>query len=421
MQAAAKTIALPCPASKTRHGFVLGKSLGRSAQKRVLPLNQALWRDDQNGSSSSSGTDDRGVVESLAGGFATFLACGALLAPLSVGGPLGVPSAEAFTLTNEEKRTVNLFKKNTAAVVNVTNLGMRPDAFTLDILEIPQGAGSGIVWDKEGLVVTNFHVIRQASEVQVTLSSGSQYMAKVVGIDSEKDVAVLKIDDNNPGELNPVAVGSSGDLVVGQKVFAIGNPFGLDHTLTTGVISGIGREISSGTGDRALQDVIQTDAAINPGNSGGPLLNSNGELIGVNTAIYSPTGASNGVGFAIPVDIVKSSVDQIVKFGRVIRPFIGISFAQDRSIEELGVQGILVLRTQDGSPAQKAGIRGTSRDEYGRLLLGDVVIGLNGSKVKNATDLFRALDKCRVGDVVDVEVLREKSPEHLKVRLEANN
>lgn len=357
-----------------------------------------------------------GCPECKQGALATLLAFAALFGPYF--GPISlVLAAPTHVLSSDEQRTVSLFKRNTPSVVNVTNLGTRQDAFTMDLLEIPQGAGSGFIWDKDGHVVTNFHVIREASEVQVTLSSGRQYPAKVVGIDPDKDVAVLKIQESDE-PLSPIQRGTSAGLMVGQRVYAIGNPFGLDHTLTTGVISGTGREIGSGFGARPLQDVIQTDAAINPGNSGGPLLDSTGNLIGINTAIFSPSGASSGVGFAIPVDVVRSSVDQIIEHGKVIRPALGITFATDHSIDQLGVQGILVLRTKEGSPASKAGIKGTSRDDFGRLKLGDIIISMNGSQIKNATDLYRILDKCNVGDTVDIEVLRQDSQEHLKVLLE---
>uniref|UniRef100_A0A061SHF4 Protease do-like chloroplastic-like n=1 Tax=Tetraselmis sp. GSL018 TaxID=582737 RepID=A0A061SHF4_9CHLO len=218
----------------------------------------------------------------------------------------------------------------------------------------------------------------------------------------------------------PVQVGSSSDLVVGQKVFAIGNPFGLDHTLTTGVISGLGREIVSGTTGRPIQDIIQTDAAINPGNSGGPLLDSAGNLIGMNTAIFSTSGSSAGIGFAIPVDAIRSSVQQILTYGKVTRPVLGISFAPDQAVQQLGVQGVLVLDARKDGPAWKAGLQGTSRDEYGRLILGDIIVAANGKRVQRGTDLYKALDKCKEGDIVDIEVLREKYKEHVMVTLEAS-
>ncbi|EIE22472.1 trypsin-like serine protease [Coccomyxa subellipsoidea C-169] len=320
-------------------------------------------------------------------------------------------------LTQDEQLTVDLFKRNTPSVVFITNLAVRRDAFTLDMQEIPQGAGSGFVWDADGHVVTNFHVIKGASDLQVTLTDGDEYAAEVVGFDGDKDVAVLQLKLPDTEKLHPVKLGTSADLLVGQRVYAIGNPFGLDHTLTTGVISGTGREISSGNTGRPIEDVIQTDAAINPGNSGGPLLNSSGELIGVNTAIYSPSGANSGVGFAVPVDIINSSVTQIIKFGKVIRPILGISFAPDQSVEQLGVQGILVLDARETGPAGAAGVHGTKRDQNGRLVLGDIITGFNNMRVRNASDLYKALDKCGIGDEVDLEVLRDNSKIHMKITL----
>lgn len=346
---------------------------------------------------------------------------GALSAGLLLAGPasdLLPPASAAARLTAEESSTISLFQRNTASVVYITNLATRQDAFTLNTLEVPVGAGSGFVIDGAGHVVTNFHVVRGAAEVRVTLAGGNDYAASVVGVDPDKDVAVLRIDTNGKDALHPARLGTSSDLQVGQQVYAIGNPFGLDHTLTTGVISGIGREISSGNTGRPIQDVIQHQAPINPGNSGGPLLNSAGDVIGINTAIFSPSGANAGVGFAIPIDLVKSSVDQIVTYGRVVRPVMGISFAPDAAVEQLGVTGVLVLDARDGGPAAKAGLHGTSRDEYGRLVLGDIILAVDGKKVKNASDLYRALDRLAVGDSMDVEVLRGNSTTHLPIVLE---
>ncbi|CAN0904295.1 Protease Do-like 1, chloroplastic [Linum grandiflorum] len=253
--------------------------------------------------------------------------------------------------------------------------------------------------------------------VRVTLSDQSAYDATVVGFDQDKDVAVLRVDAPKD-KLKPIPVGVSADLLVGQKVYAIGNPFGLDHTLTTGVISGLRREISSAATGRPIQDVIQTDAAINPGNSGGPLLDSAGNLIGINTAIYSPSGASSGVGFSIPVDTVSGIVDQLVKFGKVTRPILGIKFAPDQSVEQLGVSGVLVLDAPANGPAGKAGLQPTKRDAYGRLVLGDIITSLNGKKVTNGSDLYRILDQCNVGDKIIVEVLRGDHKEKIPVILE---
>ncbi|CAM6101783.1 unnamed protein product [Calypogeia fissa] len=323
-------------------------------------------------------------------------------------------------LQREELATVQLFKDNTPSVVYITNLAVRRDVFTLDVMAVPQGSGSGFIWDKQGHVVTNYHVIRGASDLRVTLGDQSVYEADVVGYDEDKDVAVLHIDAPED-KLRPLPVGSSSDLLVGQKVFAIGNPFGLDHTLTTGVISGLRREISSAATGRPIQDVIQTDAAINPGNSGGPLLDSSGNLIGINTAIYSPSGTSSGVGFSIPVDTVSGIVEQIVKFGKVTRPVLGISFAPEQSVEQLGVSGVLVLDAPPSGPAGKAGLKPTTRDNYGRLVLGDVITSLNGQKVANGSDLYKILDRCKVGETVEVEVLRGDKTVKIPVTLDARD
>ncbi|WCJ20972.1 DegP protease 1 [Euphorbia peplus] len=334
-----------------------------------------------------------------------------------------VDPASAFVVTSprklqsDELATVRLFQENTPSVVYITNLAAKQDAFTLDVLEVPQGSGSGFVWDKLGHIVTNYHVIRGASDLKITLADQSTYDAKVVGFDQDKDVAVLQVDAPKD-KLRPLPVGVSADLLVGQKVYAIGNPFGLDHTLTTGVISGLRREISSAATGRPIQDVIQTDAAINPGNSGGPLLDSSGSLIGINTAIYSPSGASSGVGFSIPVDTVSGIVEQLVMYGKVTRPILGIKFAPDQSVEQLGVSGVLVLDAPLNGPAGKAGLQSTKRDAYGRLILGDIITSVNGKKVTNGSDLYRILDQCKVGEQVTVEVLRGDHKEKIPVILE---
>lgn len=322
-------------------------------------------------------------------------------------------------LQTDELATINLFRDRTPSVVYITNMAIRPDSFTLDIMEVPQGSGSGFIWDKDGHVVTNYHVIRGASELRVTLGDQTIRAASVVGYDQDKDVAVLKIQPKE--ELTPIPLGSSADLLVGQKVYAIGNPFGLDHTLTTGVISGLRREITSAANGRPIQDVIQTDAAINPGNSGGPLLDSSGYLIGINTAIYSPSGASSGVGFSIPVDTVASVVDQIIKYGKVIRPVLGISFAPDQSVEQLGVSGVLILGVPPDGPAGRAGLKPTTRDEYGRLVLGDIIVSMKGQKINKGNDLYKVLDNCHVGDIVDVEILRGEEKVVLPITLEARD
>ena len=322
-------------------------------------------------------------------------------------------------LAADEKSTVELFEHAAPSVVYITSLTVRRDAFSFNVLEIPQGTGSGFVWDDAGHIVTNFHVIQTAQAAEVTLSDHSSWDARLVGTAPDKDVAVLRIDAP-PDQLHPIPVGTSADLRVGQKVFAIGNPFGLDHTLTTGVISAVGREIRSVTG-RSIQGVIQTDAAINPGNSGGPLLDSAGRVIGVNTAIYNPPGSSGtyiGIGFAVPVDTVRRIVPELIAHGKLVKPGLGVVLADDRITRELGLKGALVIDVKPGSSAEQAGIRPTRRDPAGRLVLGDLIVAVGKDDVSSADDLSAALEERAVGDTVEVTLLREGRREKVKVRLQ---
>ena len=320
-------------------------------------------------------------------------------------------------LDTEEKATIALFRQSSPSVVHITTLAVRQDLFTLNLLQIPEGTGSGLIWDDTGNIVTNFHVIQNADVAQVTLADHSTWKARRVGIAPDKDLAVLKVDAPR-GQLRAIPLGTSKDLQVGQKVFAIGNPFGLDQTLTRGIISALGREIESVT-RRPIQGVIQTDAAINPGNSGGPLLDSAGRMIGVNTAIYSPSGTSAGIGFAIPVDIVNRVVPELIRFGRVTRPGIGVQLVDDQIAQELGAPGPIVYEVAPGSAAARAGIRPTRRDSTGRVRLGDVLVSVDGKKVTSANDLFLALEEHKVGDTVTVGLLRNGKQENVRVTLEA--
>ena len=286
------------------------------------------------------------------------------------------PVASRGELWSGEKSTIALFRQASPAVVNITAIGVQRDIFTLNLYQIPQGTGSGFVWDRNGNVITNFHVIQNADAAQITLADQSNWKARVVGVAPDKDLAVLRIDAPS-ARLQPIPIGTSKDLQVGQTVFAIGNPFGLDQTLTTGVISALNREIESIT-RRPIQGVIQSDAAINPGNSGGPLLDSAGRLIGVNTAIYSPSGASAGIGFAIPVDIVNRIVPELIRSGRIVRPGLGVQIADEQIAQRLGVNGVLVVDVAKGSAASKAGVQPTRRDAEGRLRLGDIITMIDG-------------------------------------------
>ena len=320
-------------------------------------------------------------------------------------------------LAQDEKNTIELFKNISPSVVYITSIAVQRDIFTFRALEIPRGTGSGFIWDENGYIVTNFHVIQNAQAADVTLADRSTWKAKLVGYEADKDLAVLKIDAPKR-LLRPIVVGTSADLEVGQKVFAIGNPFGFDHTLTTGVISGLGREIESVTG-RPIQGVIQTDAAINPGNSGGPLLDSSGRLIGINTAIVSPSGAYAGIGFAVPVDFVNRMVPQIIQYGKVIKPVLGINIAEDQMVRYLGAQGVLVLNVTPGGPADKAGLRPTRRDARGGILLGDLIVSIDENPVGENKDLFRILDSHNIGDTVKLRVRRSDGEVEFNVTLQA--
>jgi S1-C subfamily serine protease len=307
-------------------------------------------------------------------------------------------------LAADEQATIELFRTASPCVVNITTLTSRRDYLRLKVEETPSGSGSGFLWDSDGHVVTNFHVIQKASAAQVILSDRSTWKARLVGAEPDKDIAVLKIDAPK-SRLPPLLIGSSRDLLVGQKVFAIGNPFGLDQTLTTGVISALGREIRSVT-KRPIQDVIQTNAAINPGNSGGPLLDSAGRLIGMNTAIFSPTGVSVGIGFAVPVDTINRIVPQLIRNGTVERVGLGVTIATDQVASQLGISGVLVLEVQPDSGASRAGLRPTRVDDREQITLGDIIVSLAGQPIKESNDLYRALDNISPGTMVPLKVRR---------------
>ncbi len=321
-------------------------------------------------------------------------------------------------LAADELNTIDIFRENSPAVVYVTSLALRRGLFSLRADEIPQGTGSGFVWDHDGRIVTNYHVIKDANRVQVTMADNSTWKAVLVGVAPDKDIAVLQIDAP-AHQLKPIAIGSSKDLLVGQKVFAIGNPFGLDQTITSGIISALGREINAVTG-RVIHGVIQTDAAINPGNSGGPLLDSAGRLIGVNTAIYSPSGAYAGIGFAVPVDIVNNIVPQIIKNGRIIRPGIGATLADDRLASRLGVEGVLILNVERGGPAAEAGLQPTMQYR-GEIILGDIITAVAGVQVRSFDELLTQLEKYGVGAKVQFTILRNGETLERSLQLAAIN
>ena len=320
-------------------------------------------------------------------------------------------------LAADEQATISLFRLTSPSVVYITTVALRRDFFNLNLFEIPQGSGSGFIWDQDGHIITNYHVIQGASRAKVTLADQSVWDAELVGVDPSQDLAVLAIKAPQH-QLKPLAIGTSQDLQVGQNVFAIGNPFGLDQTLTTGIISALGREIKAENG-RTITGVIQTDAAINPGNSGGPLLDSAGRLIGVNTAIYSPSGSSAGIGFAVPVDTVNRVVPQLIRYGRVIRPGLGIRIADDATARRMNLPGVLIIQNEPGGAAEAAGLQGTRWDAQGRLILGDIIVGLASTPVLTAEDLLNALEKQQVGDTVQIDIIRGKQRKRLPITLQA--
>lgn len=311
----------------------------------------------------------------------------------------------AYAVTADEQNTIGIFERVSPSVVSIKNASLQWDWFSANVYEVPTGAGSGFVWDKDGHIVTNFHVIYQANKIEVTLTDQKAYTAKVIGVSPDHDLAVIKIEAP-PEELFPIVPGASKDVQVGQKAVSIGNPFGLDYSLTTGVVSALGRNIRALSGSR-IYDVIQTDAAINPGNSGGPLLNSDGELIGISTAIYSPSGASAGIGFAIPASVVKRVVPQLIAYGRVKRIGLGVIMVADKIRERLGESGALIMQVQNGGAADQAGLRPTRRNVGGRIILGDIIVKIDQTPIKNNEDLLRALESKQEGQRVDVTFIRD--------------
>ena len=328
------------------------------------------------------------------------------------------PVSSRGPLQGDEQATIVLFRTASPSVAFITTLTQRVDLWTRNVFEVPQGTGSGFVWDEQGHVVTNYHVVQQATSAEVTLGEDS-YEATLVGAAADHDLAVLKI--RAPREkLVPLRIGTSRDLQVGQQVYAIGNPFGLDYTLTTGIVSALGRRIQS-VSRRPIDGVIQTDAAINPGNSGGPLLDSAGRLIGVTTAIYSPSGASAGIGFAVPVDRVNRIVPQLISYGRASRAVLGVALDDRLSAlvtRQLGVEGVLLLEVYEGSGAAAAGLRPT-RQGRDRLVPGDIVQEIDGRKVRVQDDLLGPLGDHKPGDAVTLTILRDGKTLKVPVRLNA--
>lgn len=317
-------------------------------------------------------------------------------------------------LTEDEKNTIEIVKKTKSSVVFITNIRtVRTGFFSSE--QMASGTGSGFIWDNLGHVVTNAHVIEDGDIFMVTMADQTQKRAKLVGKEMYKDIAVLRIDESTPGLL-PMLPGDSASLQVGQKVVAIGNPYGFDHTVTTGIVSALGRNML-GFGEVTIRDMIQTDASINPGNSGGPLLDSDGRLIGMNTMIYSRSGSSAGIGFAVPVNTIKKIVPQIIRHGKVIRPGIGITPVPDQLLRRYNINGAVIYYVLEGSEAAQKGLQGLRQDSWGRVLLGDIIVALDDKPVGSFDDLYNILEGYSIGDTVRLTLQRNGRKRTVSLRL----
>src|SRR5215216_78148 len=329
--------------------------------------------------------------------------------------PAGITDPASST---DEQNNIDVYRTLSPGVVFIHSTSYARDFF--GFVEPQEGSGSGSILDQQGNILTNYHVIEGAQKLSVSMGGKKDYSAVVVGGDPDTDLAVIRLTEKPAGQLTVVPLGDSDKLVVGQKVLAIGNPFGLDRTLTTGVISGLQRPLRA-RNNRLIEGAIQTDASINPGNSGGPLLDSHGRMIGINSQILSPSGSSAGVGFAVPVSIAKRIVPQLLQNGRVRRPKLGIN---TRNVESIKNQvdlptpdGVLIIQVARGSGAAQAGLRGMQQTEMGDVELGDIIVGIDNDKVANSDDLFRVLDKHQIGEIVQVHIYRDGRRMTVPVRL----
>ena len=336
-------------------------------------------------------------------------------APIVQDNAIKLHAKDDRTKKEHEQNTVDIFDNAGPGTVFVTQNQIVRDRYTMRATEVPSGSGSGFIWDTDGHIITNYHVIDGSSHLTVTLYNQKTYPAKLVGGEPKKDIAVLKIDAP-ADELTPIPrPDDTYELAVGQKAIAIGNPFGLDHTITTGIISAMGRD-QLGYGGVTIRDMIQTDASINPGNSGGPLLDSSGQLIGMNTMIFSKSGASAGIGFAVPFSTIKRVVPQIIRTGKAQQIGLGISILPDAIARRNGIQGVIVRQVANNSPAARAGLRGVEQN-YRGTYIGDVIVGIDDKKVTNYDTLYNALDTHQPGDTIQVKIRREGKIISLPVEL----
>jgi S1-C subfamily serine protease len=372
--------------------------------------------------------DTRFVLRLALLGVVVFLAVAAWRTFPGLAGRLGLDGRETTPravlargdLAGDEQATIELFERSRASVVFISTREQVRDIWTRDVFSVQRGTGSGFIWDAAGHVITNFHVIEGASGATVRLADGRDYQASLVGASPAHDIAVLRIGVGLSERPPPVPVGTSADLRVGQKVFAIGNPFGLDWTLTTGIVSALDRSLENDAGS-TIEHLIQTDAAINPGNSGGPLLDSAGRLVGITTAIFSPSGASAGIGFAVPVDTVNRVVPQLIRDGRYIRPALGIVIDERinrRLVAMTRTSGVFVLQVAPDSSAERAGLQAARIGNQGEFVAGDVITGVDGRPISSVAELLGRLDDHAVGDTVRLQVLRDSRTNEIPVTLQ---
>jgi S1-C subfamily serine protease len=357
----------------------------------------------------------RGSILFISLGSASFISLAIAYANAQEPAPTPPKPLPAY-LSADEVNTIEVFQRVSPDVVNISNVQLERQMFSYNVMEVPAGTGTGFVWDLQGHVVTNFHVVKGANKLTVSFKDGKTLPAKLIGTEQRKDIAVLKVQLPNDLTFSSIPIANSSELLVGQKTIAIGSPYGLDQTLTKGVVSALGRAIP-GIGGVTIRDMIQTDASINPGNSGGPLLDSRGALIGMNTMIFSQSGSSAGIGFAVPSNTINRIVSQLIAHGRVKQPGLGIVSFDDSVTARLGLSGVILMDVTPGGPAAKAGMKGTFRGRSGEIIVGDRIIKIGKETIKNYDDLYNALDQFKVGDSVDVLFVRDRKERVVSVLL----
>jgi len=335
---------------------------------------------------------------------------------------INTANAKTHQLHPIETQTITIFKSISPLVVNVHNMQKARTAYNPEAKEYQVASASGFVWDDEGYIITNYHVVHGANRVKVTFQKGESYDVDIIASSPHRDIAILKLKTLTPikkikqslNTFSVIPISQLDSLEVGQHAIAIGNPYGLDHTLTTGVISATNRSIPGFSGV-SIQNMIQTDASINPGNSGGPLLNSQGQVIGMNTMIYSKSGTSSGIGFAVPIKSIERTINQVKKHGKIIRPGLGFVRLSDNLTRYMNIDGVVIKEVLPNSVAKKAGLQGSSIDDRGNLVIGDVITAVNGQQIYEFNDLYKALDHRNIGEEITLSITRDNAPVEIQI------